>query len=568
MEFQELLRGYMDRLGCSGRELAEASGLSEATISRYRSGERKPESRAERDKLAAGLGRLAEQRSIPGLDGASAAEELGRCFQEDRFHAQQFQANFGTLLSALSISVSELARSTNYDASYLSRIRSGQRRPADPDRFLSAVAAFVVRRCEMPAERRILTELLTLPEEDWEEEAVTDRLTSWLGGKQERKDDTVSGFLQKLDEFDLNAYIRSIHFDQLKVPTAPFQLPLAKTYYGIEQMREGELDFLKATVLSRSSEPVFFCSDMQMDDLAADPEFQKKYMFGMALLLKKGLRLTVVHNLDRPFRELMMGLEGWIPLYMTGQIAPYYLKGVQNNVYCHLLNVSGSAALLGECIAGAHDKGRYELVKGGEALRYCRERAAAIGKKALPLMEIYREEGAAALRAFLTADAGTPGQRRRLLSAPPIAVLEEQTLREMLRARGIGKEREEAILAYRALQRQRLETVLGQGQVLDQIPGMSREEFAAYPAALQLAELFPGEDIRYTYEEYQRHLDEVRVFARAHEGYEARFREGQFRNLSICVHKGRWAMVSKNDSPTIHFVIRYPKLRDAIEAFF
>ena len=138
----------------------------------------------------------------------------------------------------------------------------------------------------------------------------------------------------------------------------------------------------------------------------------------------------------------------------------------------------------------------------------------------------------------------------------------------MLWARGIGKEREEAILAHRALQRQRLETVLEQGQVLDQIPDMSREEFAAYPAALQLAELFPGEDIRHTYEDYQRHLEQVRAFAKTNQGYEAHFQEGQFRNLSICVHKGRWAMVSKNDSPTIHFVIRYPKLRDAIEAFF
>lgn len=58
-----------------------------------------------------------------------------------------------------------------------------------------------------------------------------------------------------------------------------------------------------------------------------------------------------------------------------------YLKGVQNNVYCHFLNVSGSAALSGECIAGAHERGRYELTKGGEALRYYQERADAIRKR-------------------------------------------------------------------------------------------------------------------------------------------------------------------------------------------
>ena len=37
----------------------------------------------------------------------------------------------------------------------------------------------------------------------------------------------MSSFLTKLDEFDLNEYIRSIRFDELKIPTLPFQLPPA-----------------------------------------------------------------------------------------------------------------------------------------------------------------------------------------------------------------------------------------------------------------------------------------------------------------------------------------------------
>lgn len=49
----------------------------------------------------------------------------------------------------------------------------------------------------------------------------------------------------------MNEYIRSIHFDELKVPTVPFQLPTSKNYYGVEQMKQGELDFFKMTVLSK-----------------------------------------------------------------------------------------------------------------------------------------------------------------------------------------------------------------------------------------------------------------------------------------------------------------------------
>lgn len=40
-----------------------------------------------------------------------------------------------------------------------------------------------------------------------------------------------------------------------------------------------------------------------------------------------------------------------------------------------------------------------------------------------------------------------------------------------------------------------------------------------------------------------------------------------FRNVDITIRPGNWAMLSKNTHPAIHFVIRHPKLRDAIENF-
>ena len=565
--FKDQLNAYMEQLKCSGRELSEASGLSAATVSRYRSGERKPESDLERAKLIRGIALLAAARGVSSLTEDAVAEGLGRFFAEDSFDMEHLRRNLNSLFSTLSISNSDLARSTNYDASYLSRIRSGQRRPADPERFVSAVADFVLRRCDGVSDRRVLAELIGAGTEEQEGEALSRCLIRWLGGRGAAQNGDVSSFLKRLDEFDLNEYIRTIHFDELKVPSAPFRLPLSKTYYGLEEMKNGELDFLKATVLGKSLDPVFLCSDMPMDDMAEDGEFKKKYLFGLAMMLKKGLHLNVVHNLDRPFHELMQGLEGWIPLYMTGQISPYYLKGVQNNVYCHFLNVSGSAALSGECVAGAHRQGRYELVKGGEALRYFRRRAEDIRKKAFPLADIYREEQAAALRAFLLADAPTAGPRSRLLAAPPLETLSEESLRAMLRPRKLPAELEQRIFTYAAAQRERTEAVLLHSTVTDRFPELSREEFDRYPPALPLSMLFLGRDVRYTYEEYVHHLEETRAYAQAHENYAVRTCDAAFRNISISVHASQWAMVSKSNSPAIHFVIRYPKLRSAIEAF-
>ena len=99
----------------------------------------------------------------------------------------------------------------------------------------------------------------------------------------------------------------------MKVPTAPFQLPTSKTYFGLKEMMESELDFLKATVLSKSMEPVIMYSDMPLEEMGKDPDFPKKWMYGMAMMLKKGLHLKQIHTLDRSFGDVMLGLERWIP---------------------------------------------------------------------------------------------------------------------------------------------------------------------------------------------------------------------------------------------------------------
>lgn len=102
-----------------------------------------------------------------------------------------------------------------------------------------------------------------------------DRLTDWLLAGAGAVKDSMTVFLEKLDEFNLDEYIHIIHFDELKVPSVPFQIPVSKTYWGISEMMESELDFLKATVLSKSTAPVIMYSDMPMKEMSKDPEFPK-----------------------------------------------------------------------------------------------------------------------------------------------------------------------------------------------------------------------------------------------------------------------------------------------------
>ena len=569
MRFCEQLSAYMETLDCTARELSEAAGLSPATLSRYRAGERVPEADSEAfDRLCAAVATLAASKGEAALTREAVTAAFGACEDVVLTDREQLRQRFNTLLAVLDVSVAGLCRYTNYDASTISRFRSGTRQPSDPAAFAAGVAGYLAEAAD-DDDLAVLAELLGCEATELTDAAARcERIAHWLLAGQNRRPDSMATFLSKLDEFDLNAYIKAIHFDELRVPSLPFQLPTSKSYQGLREMMDSELDFLKATVLSRSTAPVIMYSDMPMEEMARDETFPKKWMYGMALMLKKGLHLHQIHHLDRSFQDMMLGLESWIPMYMTGQISPYYFKGGANGAFRHLLKVSGAAALAGEAIAGHHADGRYYLTKNREELSYYTVRAEEMLAAARPLMDIYRAERAGDLRAFWRVEARTAGEWRQVLSAPPLYAMKEETLTSLLQMRGASAAKSRCILDYAAEERQLVAAIGERGTITVELPRLTREEFDRAPLSLPLAGLFYEGDIAYTYEAYTAHLRETEAYAAARPYIHLRRTSTcAFRNLQILLRLGQWAMVSKSRSPAIHFVIRHPKLRQALEQF-
>lgn len=289
MQFHEILNDYMRQLHVTALKLAKASGLSPAVISRYRNAARTPAPDSEAlTRLAAGIASLAEENGEPALSRETILREFRKTLEYEEYGQNSLAANFGQLVSTMHLRSAEMARSLSFDPSYLSRIRMGQRTPANPAAFAREVSNYTVRRCRSAAERADLARLMNQDPKAMEDDAsCSAALVKWLLNSEVRLPDSTFSFLEKLDEFDLNDYIRAIRFDQLKVPTAPFQLPLSRTYYGIENFRQALVDFLKSTALSRSREPVFMCGDIPVEELTRDMEFSKKWMLGLAAILKK-----------------------------------------------------------------------------------------------------------------------------------------------------------------------------------------------------------------------------------------------------------------------------------------
>ena len=567
MTFSEQLNAYISELNCTAKELTDVSGLSASVLSRYRTGSRVPTTASKQFmQLVQGIATIANERGYSEFTVEKIQKTLEDCLQDATFPYELFQINFDTLLTSLSINVADLSHFLNFDSSYISRIRNGQRRPSNPQDFAQNVSKYIAGHCSESDKVTIAKLVHCTTDEINNDSLCRDKIIHWLLNEQIEKKDVVLPFLSKLDEFDLNEFIRSIHFDELKVPSVPFQLPTSKNYYGIDEMCEGTLDFFKATVLSKSKEDLIANDDTPMADKANGTDFMKKYIFAVALTLKKGLHIHFIHNINRPFEEMMMGLEGWIPMYMTGQISPYYLKDVHNKLFGHFLYSSGAAALSGECIMDYHQNGKMYLTKNKTEMSYYRQRALDILSKASPLMDIYRIESKDAFYSFVERDIVTPGNRRSILSALPIHTLSEELLLQILNHNHIEEADKKRILDFAKKQRQLYENILSNRQIIDEIPIISEMEFLEQPMLLPLSEIFYEKDIVYTYAEYLEHMEQTITYSQNNSNYTVKQNSRYpFKNIQIRILEGKWVVISKNKTPAIHFVIHNPQLRNALE---
>lgn len=568
MTFSELLNEYICIFRCTAGELANASGLTQASLSRYRNGQRMPETDTLK-KLASGIVCIAAQNGTD-LDLDLVFSQLAEAAGIVKTDHTQFSGQFSFLIDAIPINLSELAKSMGYDPSYLSRIKKGQRMPADITKFAESLSAFLLRKYGGSEKMELICKLLDCctAKDAFSHPDFTAAITRYLCSSEpkEKAAEGIRDYLKKLDEFDLNEYMTLIRFDQLKVPTVPFHLPSSRNYYGIEQMKQGELDFFRATALSRSKEPIFMNSDMPMADMAQDMEFNKKWMFGIAACLKKGLHLHMIHHVDRPLEEMILGLEAWIPIYMTGQIAPYYLKNPGTDTYHHLNYVSGAAALAGECISGYHKDGKYYLTNARQEFAYYRTKTNHILSKALPLMEIYTGESKEEFHRFLAGEAGKDGASSNLYTALPLYTISEELFQNILERNHIPTEKQQMLLQELRREKDNFLQTLQSGSVEDRIPALSREEYAEMPLALSLSEAFYEHEICCTYDEYLEHYHQTMAFAEHNSNYTVLSQHTRiFRNIQIRIKHSERVVISKNKSPVIHFVIRHPKMRKAIE---
>ena len=395
MNFSEQLSEYMRLLNFNTNDLCDKSGLSYALINRYLNNIRKPKEDSKYfNAVVDGIYHISLKNNS-NLTREKIFYTLKESLASDVFKIDYnlFIDNFNTLQEELNLTTVEISNAVGYDSSFISRMKNKERKPADLEVFIDKLRNYIISLCQNENTKSILAHILNSSVKEIDNICLfKENFTKWICSQHiEGKPDNVLNFLTKLDTFNLNDYINT-DFSKIKVPTVPVLFKSSKMYFGIEGRKQAEGEFLKTTLLSKSNEPIFFYSDLPMTEAGEDEAFKKKWVFAMSVLLKRGLHLNMVHTLNRPVNELLLGLENWIPIYMTGSISPYYFKNPPSNFFNVSECTSGSIALTSECIKYNEKKSKFYLTTKKDEVEFEKEKSKYMLSKATPLMTIYKEK--------------------------------------------------------------------------------------------------------------------------------------------------------------------------------
>jgi hypothetical protein len=241
----------------------------------------------------------------------------------------KFNEKLNFLMNITNTKNSTLALNTALDASHISRLRRGLRALPKNQNFVRAMALYFSKHCSEDYQKKVLSEFLN-------NESVTSKkakdlselLNSWL--LEENSDNkTVGDFLEKLSNFK---FAKPLTYDS-NVQTLNLQTKDVGLYMGTQGKREAVLDFLTSVITNNKTQTLLLYSDEDMTWQFDDNDYKIKWAILMSQTIMKGNRIKIIHNVSRNLDEMLAAITGWMPLYMTGAIEPYYYPKKRDGVF-------------------------------------------------------------------------------------------------------------------------------------------------------------------------------------------------------------------------------------------
>ena len=578
--FSEKLNKILTLLDVTSGDFARFAGCDKSYISRMTSGARVPKkggagawrivdgiyASADEKGKTAGICELIsckDQNSADGIksqimawlyDGEEVTDKKSKA-PKDKVPYRVFGEKLNAVMELAEISNIRLGNLVNIDTSYISRFRNGLRSPKSNPRTMDAICTALLRRLGEQNKIQQLAALMKVaPGALTDEEEAFSLFHDWLYDTEKTDSSSViEKLLETIDTFSIDA----------KTPLPSFEEVAATVkcedavYFGSTGLQNAVIRFLGG-VISGGGKELYLYSDQNMNWLT-DPAFRLKWAALMLCCVQKGIKIHVIHNVDRDVSEMIEAIISWLPLYMSGMIRSYYCKKQKNPRFSNTVFLCpGVACIKGSNVIGTEDQnGEYRYDTDTKILEMHQAAFHSLLADAKQLVRIYGN-----LESEGLIHTGNSGMTV-LGTALSLATMPKETLVSILERCGADETVKNRAFSVWESRKRLLNVTLNESFVHECIPVADEESLFGNKVLTDI----PGLNVAYTPKEYAEHIRNI--IALSDESPKYRFcalPDAPFANTQI-VLSDDLVTVSRLNAPQVTFLISHPAMYEAFMAY-
>ena len=568
-------------LGCNNTDVARFAGCSSGNISKLKTGNREPKPTSRSiAAFAEGVYSYADyENMLPVLAELCGAADTGResliCAligwlyeteeialpsravtrKSKRIQAQRRQS-FGDRLdravTLLKLSNSQLSSQLNIDVSLVSRYRRGIYSPHGNERLAEKLSDVLVSRAKRTGKAAELAALCDTDEANLD----TDAVSAWLyeAAPEEDSEAMAQVLLRILDEFTPGKSATATAREVPEVSDDAF-------YYGTEGLRRAVIRFLSDA--AQEGGELLLYSDEPMDWMTGDRAYFTLWASLMAKCVNRGVRIKIIHNVNRVDTEMIDAIRGWFPLYISGRIEPFVFRKTRNARFYHTVFLrSGSACIHGFFPPEGSECRWYEYITDKKRLDLLGWECGAMLSTASPFLRVYHGSASEDYRAYCT---GKQGPRAYLLSNFPVFTMPNELLASVLDRIQMADPLKRDLLALYSRLRSQFHSLLRQDavQLIFCQPDGASEQSRKINFALELMDLA----IPYTKEEYAQHISAIMDLVKNEKNFHLTLLpEPFFRDIQIAI-LGDAVSVLRCNEPYAAFVFLNQTLTKSVSDY-
>ncbi|MCQ4808023.1 hypothetical protein NE626_14600 [Intestinimonas massiliensis] len=568
-------------LQCNNTQIARFAGCSSGNISKLKTGNRvpKPTSRSITSFVNGVYGYADYENMLPLLEELCGAENTSRetlipaliawlydtenlslphsavtpkSKQVQARQRQIFGERLDRVMTLLSLSNGRLAALLNIDVSLVSRYRSGIYSPHENNRISEKLSTVLMEHAKKKGEIKALADLCGASAEDLN----TDTVTAWLydTSPEEDKAAMAQQLLRSLDDFIPGTGLPAV------VPEVP-AVPISSRYVGTDGLRSAVVRFLSDAACEGGE--LLLYSDEPMDWLSGDRAYFALWASLMVNCVNSGVKIRIIHNVDRKSSEMVDAIKGWFPLYISGMIEPYVFRRERNPRFHHTVFLRpDGACILGFFPVGADKDRSYDYVTDREYLSRLKHEYDAMLSAASPLLEVYTD---AMSDKFHENWISLPGKRDYLLNEFPIVTAPESLMIRMLSRIGVSEEQRAKVLSRHRELRRQFEESLREYSV--NMVLCLPERALAMRRHINITLSLTGLSIAYTEEEYAEHIAAIIELVQHERNFHlALLPQALFQDIQIVTQKDA-VIVLRCQEPYAAFVFRNTELTESVSDY-